>query len=286
MALSGLFQLCDLDIASGKYATTLAECSLLRNYIDAGIRSQRLLPEIFDAFALHLHNIDKPYFAFDVVGISKIASTFLILLESTPSLYGDVYAGICTRSRSLVAGGVFSPDNQDVLSSFTDFIADFVSVANEKCDISLTQTQMSDVSRIISVALPVHFVARHDCRALSSSVIEQAIASANDASSATQAALRLVLEIDRLLGFNTLIFVPLYNRILNFLADHPQPVTLSTAREMRDEFVLVVHGFCGVAPLNSSWLAADAAPLNSSWIAQLDYIFLEDLMSRTGPSWA
>ena len=283
-----LFQLCDhyIAIANGRCATTIAECSLLRNYIDNGITSQRLLPETFDAFVLQLHSIDKPYVTFDIVGISKIASTFLALLESTSSLYGDVYAGISARSRSLVAGGVFSSDNQDVLASFSDFAVEFISVANEKCDISLTQTEMSDVSRIISVALPVHFVARHDCRALSPSVIEHAIASATDASSATQAALRLVLEIDRLLGFNTLIFVPLYNRILNFLADHPQPVTLSTAREMRDEFVLVVHGFCGVAPLNSSWLAADAAPLNSSWIAQLDYIFLEDLMSRTGPSWA
>ena len=174
---------------------------------------------------------------------------FLELLESTPSLFPNTSQAIAGAVSRLATSGFFE---------LQGLAADFVSVSNDSCDISLSQELISNVTALYESALITFFFFRSECDILNQTLVEEAIADADVSVTVNSLSFEL-FEID---GASRLA-IRTGGLIGDVLTAAPGDI-LTTAQTGVDDFLFFVNDFCDI-------------PLSDVARDQLNVYFLVDL---------
>ena len=218
------------------------ECSLLRDYIDVE------LPQLPPPGSILL----SPSSIFVLI-LNETVPTFLELLESTPSLFGNL-----TQAIEDVVGRIFDPGADDELAALA---AEFVAVANVSCGISLSPEQIDDVSgQLFDRTLVTFFLFLPDCDALNQTVVEQVVAAANGSADPFSLGTELI-------GIQVELLANRVNNVAGMLLFDPPADILAAAQTGLDEFLFFVNDFCGIPTLSDVT------------IDQLNVYFLVDLVN-------
>ena len=230
----------DVSAESGVSNVIDAECALVGDYIDNDLVVEPLFPEDF------LDLIFGPS-SFYVSVLTERVPTFLALLTSTPTLYGDLSQDIADAAAQLPMDVGF-----DTLAAL---FADFIAVADDECDIELNQEQTTQIDRFFDDALTLFQVITRDCSFLSASIVEDAVAAAEF--SATDPT-NLAQQLQVAAGGN-LLFTP--NRTafnIEQVLELPPGTPVDDIEEAADtafsELLFYVNDFCGFPMLSGATL--------------------------------
>ena len=140
------------------------------------------------------------------------------------------------------------------INALAELSSDFVDVADDSCDLHLTDEQRADVRRLLGVVLPIFVVFSRECELLSRAIVEQAIADADASNVSAQA---IVIEIDTAVDVRPQLISFRHFNEIQLLIINPQPPAdvTAAAQAILDGFLFTINDFCGIPPLSSASLA-------------------------------
>ena len=219
---------------------------MLRQYIDRDLAIPPNVPATFgDMLAAAVF--------FNISVITQTAPAFFALLTSAPTLFANISLAVDVASDQIVIPPAFFDDNANVtaaVDSLNALVADFVAIANDSCDISLSQQQIDDVTRLFDVILPTFFILSVECELLNQTLVEQAVAAADADIEARNLADRLNQVVDTALLHADRLFAA----IGQYVMQNPVDDMSAAAQTVRDEFLLIINDFCGIPPLSNTTL--------------------------------
>ena len=247
------------DVSSDERSDAISdECELLASYVDFDLSALPDLPETF--LELQAARV------FDLSVISENAPAFFDLLDDTPLLLSGLSADIDSISdQIIIPPSFFAPSNLMAINALAELSSDFVDVADDSCDLHLTDEQRADVRRLFGVVLPIFVVFSRECELLSRAIVEQAIADADASNVSAQA---IVIEIDTAVDVRPQLISFRHFNEIQLLIINPQPPAdvTAAAQSILDGFLFTINDFCGIPTLSSKTLAL------------LDDAFLVELM--------
>ena len=186
------------------------DCSILRDYIEfelTGIPEQ-LFPGVFFF----------PSSSVYILVVNETVPTFFELLESTPSLFSNLSQAIDDAvDRNTRLSGTISFSN--LRAELRGLAAEFVTVANDSCGISLSQEQIANVTRLFDGALPAFLVALVECNLINVTIIEEAVAAIEDS----------------IFGLSALLFEILFRSEVSLLANRISVVVNNAVNSPADD---------------------------------------------------
>ena len=233
------------DVSTESDSTTSIECPVLSNYIEFDLSIPLFVPESFLILTDVIVN-------FNISVITQTAPEFFALLTSAPTLLANISLGIEIAADQIVIPPTFSanPNVTEAVSSFNALVPDFLAVANDTCNISLTEQQVDDVTRLFDVVLSIFFISDVECGLFNQPAIEQAVAAADFNDGFGDLAVEFQTATT---GFITLhserLFIDLINILNNDIPDVP-----AGAQMVLDEFLFLINDFCGIPPLSNAAL--------------------------------
>ena len=191
---------------------------------------------------------------------------FFELLTSAPSLFANFSLAVDAAFNLLMIPPFFEdPTNLSFVDALDELSVDFVALANDLCDISLSENQTTDVDAFFSFVLPNFAIFSQECELLNVTIIEQAVDSADVGLIITF--FILLDAITNEVGIDLLLL-----RRLNFgfgiiSESIPDAAVPAAAQALLDDFLFFINDFCDIPPLSNTALTL------------LDEYFLVDLVN-------
>ena len=226
------------------------ECALLSDYIDNDLSAEPRIPANLNDFRF------GPSLLY-VSALTERVPALFALLRSAPTLFADL-------SQAIDCAVSFLPRDIGFII-LESLFADFVSVAVEVCDISLSQDQIDDVERLFVGPVILSIVIRRDCGFLDQTLVEQAVAAIDIDAGRFSLPDELQLAAGGSLFFQQQRDDNNIARLFSFPREAVDDIR-EAAQAALDEFLFVINDFCGI-------------PLSSATLQRLDDYYLDDLVA-------